>query len=139
MLGNLVLLDGKVIRVDAIHHKKVGYHKTCDKLIWVNRSQIKPIKLSKDFLERNGFKEDEWIEGWYDDNHEWSEDRVLRMVGVDGRVVLSDSQNYINSRNEFYVRVDNKDMDSIARAELTYVHELQNLLTFCDIEFNWEI
>ena len=74
MLGNLVLLDGKVIRVDAIHHKKVGYHKTCDKLIWVNQSQIKPIKLSKDFLERNGFKEDEWIEGWYDDNHRTGED-----------------------------------------------------------------
>ena len=43
MVGDLVLHDGKVIRVDAVHKRKIGYHKTKDKLTWLFSRQFEPL------------------------------------------------------------------------------------------------
>lgn len=44
------------IKVAAVHHKKVAYHAVVNKLEWVRESLLKPIPLTSEFLEKNGFK-----------------------------------------------------------------------------------
>ena len=56
MVGDLVLHDGKVFRVDAVHKRKIGYHKTKDKLTWLFCGQFDPIQITPEILEKNGFK-----------------------------------------------------------------------------------
>ena len=56
MVGDLVLHDGKVIRVDAVHKRKIGYHQAKDKLTWLFYGQFEPIPLTPEILEKNGFK-----------------------------------------------------------------------------------
>ena len=43
--------DG-IIRIDAIHKNKVGYHKR-DKMCWAYFNEIYPIGLTKDFMDKN--------------------------------------------------------------------------------------
>lgn len=122
MVGDLVLHDGKVIRVDAVHKRKIGYHKTKDKLTWLFSGQFEPIFLTPSILEKNGFEKDELIESY---NH---------YCGMDNRVSLNDDFYYINSRNTWYVHIDSEDYRTIASCELTYVHELQHILRLCKID-----
>ena len=83
---------------------------------------IYPIPITKELLEKNGFERDELIESY---NH---------YCGMDNRVSLNDDFYYINSRNTWYVHVDSEDYSTIARCELTYVHELQHILKLCKID-----
>ena len=51
-VGDYVLHYGKVIKIEAAHLKKVGYHNgRRDKLTWVRVSELQPIELTKDFLD----------------------------------------------------------------------------------------
>ena len=50
--GDYVIHEGKVIKIDAAHLKKVGYHDGVrDKLIWVRVCNLTPIKITEDFLD----------------------------------------------------------------------------------------
>ena len=57
MCGDLVQVEpsSMLIRVAAVHHKKVGYHSCVYKLDWVRESLLKPIPLTDEILEKNGF------------------------------------------------------------------------------------
>lgn len=120
MVGDFVLHDGKVIRVDAVHKRKIGYHKTKDKLTWLFSGQFDPIFLTPSILEKNGFRVEHNI-GFY------------ALIGIDDRVELQNDKEYMNSRNEWYVHIDSEDYSTIASCELTYVHELQHILRLCKI------
>ena len=122
MVGDLVLHDGKVIRVDAVHKRKIGYHKTKDKLTWLFCGQFDPVFLTPSILEKNGFVLNEVIKEYY----------IFR--GIDNRVYLCNDHEYINSRNEWHVHIDSEDYCTIANCELTYVHELQQILRLCKIK-----
>ena len=121
MVGDLVLHDGKVIRVDAVHKRKIGYHKTKDKLTWLFCGQFEPIPLTPEILEKNGFERENLITSY---NH---------YTGIDNRVSLNDDFYYVNSRNMWHVHIDSEDYCTIANCELTYLHELQHLLRLCKI------
>jgi hypothetical protein len=121
MVGDLVLHDGKVIRVDAVHKRKIGYHKTKDKLTWLFSGQFEPILLTPEILEKNGFERDKNISLYN------------AYTGINSRVTLRDDFMSMNSRNMWDVHVDSEDFCTIANCELTYVHELQNLLRICKI------
>lgn len=45
-----------LIKVAAVHHKKVGYHAVTHKLNWVRMDLLEPIPLTLEILERNGFE-----------------------------------------------------------------------------------
>lgn len=127
MVRDLVLHDGKVIRVDAMHKRKIGYHKTKDKLTWLFSGQFEPIPLTPEILRKNGFIREENIQLY---NH---------YTGIDNRVSLNDDFYCMNSRNIWNVHIDSEDYSSIASCELTYVHELQHLLKLCKINFEFNI
>lgn len=58
ILGSYVKVkpSGMIIKVAAIHQKKVGYHSCQSKLEWVRRDLIEPIPLTPEILEKNGFE-----------------------------------------------------------------------------------
>jgi hypothetical protein len=121
MVGDFVLHDGKVIRVDAVHKRKIGFHKTKDRLTWLFCGQFEPILLTNSILEKNGFENQGFR---HHDEYD----------GIDDRVVLSNYKEYMNSANEWYVRIDSEDYCTIASCELTYVHELQHILRLSKID-----
>lgn len=57
MIGDYVLVKPSMmlIKVAAVHHKKVGYHAAPHKLNWVRMDLLEPIPLTLEILERNGF------------------------------------------------------------------------------------
>jgi hypothetical protein len=63
MLGDYVKVkpSGMIIKVAAIHQKKVGYHSCQSKLEWVRRDLIEPIPLTPEILEKNGFVKSEHV------------------------------------------------------------------------------
>lgn len=121
MVGDLVLHDGKVIRVDAVHKRKIGYHKTKYKLTWLFSGQFEPILLTPEILEKNRFERDKNISLYN------------AYTGINSRVTLHDDFMSMNSRNVWDVHVDSEDYCTIATCELTYVHQLQQLLRLCKI------
>lgn len=57
-LGNQVIIVKKdkqemVVTVSAIHRNKIAYHERPDRLTWVTVSNIKPLPITKEFLDRN--------------------------------------------------------------------------------------
>lgn len=88
---------------------------------------LEPIPLTPEILEKNGFKRENLITSY---NH---------YTGIDNRVSLNDDFYYINSRDVWSVHVDSEDYCTIANCELIYLHELQNLLRLCNIDFEFVV
>lgn len=114
MMGDIVSISGRPIHVTlaVLNH-------------WSD--DIKPIPLTPETLEKNGFVLDEVIKEYCIYN------------GIDNRVSLHNDQEYMNSINEWHVHIDSEDYCSIASCELTYLHELQHLLKLCKINFEFNI
>ena len=114
MLGDIVSLSGRPIHVTlaVLNH-------------WSDT--IKPILLTSEILEKNGFEKEGVIELYN------------LYTGIDHRVTIHDDKEYMNSDNEWYVHVDSEDYSTIAGCELTYVHELQHILKLCKINFEFNI
>lgn len=93
----------------------------------ISLDYIQPIPITKELLEKNGFVRENLITSY---NH---------YTGIDNRVSLNDDFYYINSRNTWHVHVDSEDYCTIANCELTYLHELQNLLRICKIDFEFVV
>ena len=57
MIGDYAFVkpSGMIIKIAAVHHKKVAYHAVINKLTWVRESLLEPIPLTPDILEKNGF------------------------------------------------------------------------------------
>lgn len=67
MIGDYLLADGKVIRVAAIHQKKVGYHNVPNKLTWVRLDRLDYIRITPETLTAFGFVKTEqacFCESW---------------------------------------------------------------------------
>lgn len=57
MIGDYISVkpSGMLIKVAAVHHKKVAYHAVVNKLAWVRENLLEPIPLTEKILEENGF------------------------------------------------------------------------------------
>jgi hypothetical protein len=111
MVGDLVLHDGKVIRVDAVHKRKIGYHKTKDKLTWLFSGQFEPVPLTPEILEKNGFYRRE-IPTRDEIGHYYH--RTTDPCSIFVRMSFGDGRDFGN--------------------EIRYVHDLQHLLKLCGID-----
>jgi hypothetical protein len=85
-------------------------------------SDLKPIDLTPEILEHNGFTKEERIKG------------LVEWISEDGRVILRNDPNYLNSENIWGIHVDSPDMSTICTAELSYLHQLQHIYKHCEIE-----
>lgn len=114
MMGDIVSAGGKPIHVTLAVLNN-----------WSD--SIKPIQLTQEILEKNGFERENLITSY---NH---------YIGIDNRVSLNDDFYCINSRNMWTVHIDSEDYCTIAHCELTYLHELQHLLRICKISFEFSV
>lgn len=57
MIGDYVSVkpSGMLIKIAAVHPKKVAYHTVVHKLSWVRESLLEPILLTPEILEKNGW------------------------------------------------------------------------------------
>ena len=113
-IGDLVLVNDRPIHVTLA-------------VLSVWNDNIKPIPITKEILEKNGFKKENLITSY---NH---------YIGIDNRVSLNDDSYCMNSRNMWNVHIDSKDYCTIASCELTYLHELQHLFNLCKIDFEFNV
>ena len=97
---------------------------------YVQLIDCQPIPITPELLLKNGFEIDSIIRINSHYNH---------FSGVDNRVTLHDSQEFMNSYNKWGVHIDNNDYETIATCELTYLHELQHQLKFNEIKFEFKI
>lgn len=79
-------------------------------------TDIEPIPVTKEILEKIGFKEDTAIVKFY------------RYWDKEYRYKLDVDEGYTNSGKMWSVHIDNGDCATIGSGEFTYVHELQNLV-----------
>lgn len=68
MIGDYVSVkpSGMLIKIAAVHHKKVAYHTVVHKLSWVRESLLEPIPLTPEILEKNGWNKDFYSKESYD-------------------------------------------------------------------------
>ena len=114
MLGDIVSLSGRPIHVTLAVLNN-----------WSDN--IKPIPLTPEILEKNGFERDKNISLYN------------AYTGINSRVTLHDDFMSMNSRNMWDVHIDSEDFCTIANCELTYLHELQHLLKLCKINFEFSV
>ena len=105
---------------------------TCDGIIETtvnektNIELLEPIHLTKEMLADWGFEK-------YLDVKD-----VVYYKSTDGRIEMTNHEDMKNTFNEWSVHVDTEDMRTMGHLEVTYVHELQQFLRLCDIDFNVE-
>lgn len=114
MVGDYVLVKPSkmLIKIVAVHRKKVAYHSYANRLIWVEEGLLEPIPLTPEILENNGFHE------------EWDED--IKLMVCDSIIV--------EIGNNYKLYTDGKMYLHRVLAPLYYVHQLQHALRLCNIE-----
>ena len=116
MIGDYAFVkpSGMIIKIAAVHHKKVAYHAVINKLTWVRESLLEPIPLTSDILEKNG-----WV---YNNEDE----KFFPQTWVGGGLMLqgADDCGYCIVVTSDY---DDEDTNNTPFVIL-YVHELQQAL-----------
>ena len=117
MVGDYVHVkpSGMLIRVAAVHHKKVAYHACVSKLAWVRGDLLESIPLTTEILEKNGFIKENgyWV---LRDKH--TGDKIISLFEVAKGFAMSTSGLTIGFQE---------------------VHKFQHLLKLCGIEKTIEL
>lgn len=115
------------IKVAAVHKGKVGYHARKDRLAWVRADLLRPIPLTPEILEKNGFIQCE--PHGYDLYVKDKKGAGLYRIFWQG-----ESLNY-------YLEIDTYayPFGEFGNVNIKYVHQLQHALRLCRIDKTIEI
>ena len=139
MIGDYITVtpSGMLIQVAAMHKKKVAYHTCTSKLSWVREGLLRPILLTPEILEKNG---------WYHAKFHGSYGRKAMRIdgcykdelpkGVDN--ALSFAQWSIDEKFMYHMLEIFMWVGSI-HLKIEYVHELQHALRLCGIKKEIEL
>ena len=111
-----------LIKVAAVHHKKVGYHAVTHKLNWVRMDLLEPIPLTREILERNGFTQHITASDGYYNAPVPDMDDVLFHVSEDNYEDTWHVETFIDHNDNAY-----------ALFNLCFVHEAQHILRLCGL------
>ena len=123
MIGDYVHVkpSGMLMRVAAVHRKKVAYHSCANKLVWVRKDLLEPIPLTPEILEKNGIK---WL---------CTEPSGRKTYCCNKPVVqctyIPNSGWFINVGAGGSIKVR-----FVEISKIQYVHELQHALRLCNID-----
>ena len=123
MIGDYVTVmpSGMLIQVAAVHKKKVAYHTCTNKLPWVREGLLRPIPLTPEILEKNGFTQCE-PQG-YDLYIKDKEGAGLYRIFWQG-----ESYNYY-----LEIAAYAYPLGEFNKTNIKYVHQLQHALRLCGI------
>ena len=130
MIGNFVMLGNKIIRVDAIHKRKIGYHIRFDKMNFVFEDRINPIPLTPEILEKNGIVYD------YDETECVAD---YKYVNIKGYKFYDENNNVLIDYCNGHIKFINDITNIVVNMDINYVHELQNAMTLCGIYKKFEL
>jgi len=84
MIGDYVSLkpSGMIIKVAAVHNKKVAYHAVVNRLSWVCESLLEPIPITPEFLKKNNIEELSEMQSVHTLQH------ALRLFEVEKEIIL---------------------------------------------------
>lgn len=132
MIGDYVSVkpSGMLIKIAAVHHKKVAYHTVVHKLSWVRESLLEPIPLTPEILEKNGFIRHPL---WHHCDKDLDNYSISVQLGYANRIE--------------YIKIAEKGKDNVIPSERTklylthikYVHQLQQSMRLCGIEKEIEL
>ena len=120
MIGDYVTVtpSGMLIQVAATHKRKVAYHACTDKLSWVREGLLRPIPLTREILEKNGFEYCEvhrmylYLDDFFDIKIRQYSDMMWEFTYCNNEMNLPDTQ----------------------IAGIGYVHHLQHALNMVGVE-----
>ena len=118
-----------LIKVSAVHHKKVGYHAVTHKLNWVRMDLLESIPLTSEILEKLGFNKVPQ-QGCLNPYH-WT----LDVYEEESEELLYSIKAYKTLFRGMYISIDNHaDCEPIKFSkQIEYFHELQNALRLCSL------
>lgn len=136
MVGNFAWADGSNVLIREIGEKQtcVSWDDKCPERKFLSRNLIpndwiQPIPITEELLAKNGFKRE------YDCIFEFN----YYIREIDG-YYIEITFGCSNSGDENVIcHIDNCDRNSVANADIRYLHQLQNLLNIMNIEFNIEL
>ena len=111
-----------LIKVAAVHHKKVGYHAVTHRLNWVRIDLLEPVPLTEKILEMNGFTHNVTAPCGYYNASVYDMHDVLFHVSGDTYEDTWHTEVFIDHNDNEYVLFN-----------LCYVHELQRVLKQCGL------
>ena len=119
-----------LIKISAIHQKKVGYHNTPNKLNWIRFSLLEPIPLTSEILEKNGYSK--VPQPGCANPYHWELNQYEEETGE----LLYRIKAYSNLFRGMYISIDNfGDCATINFSkQIEYFHELQQALRLCSLD-----
>ena len=102
-IGNLVCYNGKVVKVEQITKKKIGYHrhKGETRMNYARLFEIEPIPITDELLLENGFEQCDYM----------FKTLFIEMYEVE---------------NGWHLHIDNEHFETALSITIKYVHQLQN-------------
>lgn len=119
-----------LIKIAAIHQKKVGYHNVLDRLSWVRFSLLEPIPLTSEILEKNGF--DKVPQPGRLNPYHWE----LNLEEDETGELLYSIKAYCNLFRGMYISIENHgDCWPINFSkQIEHFHEFQQALRLCGLD-----
>lgn len=113
-IGNLVMYNGKVVKVEQITKHKIGYHTKPNetRMNYARLCEIEPIPITDELLLKNGFEQCDYM----------FKTLFIEMYEV---------------TNGWHLHIDNEHFETALSITIKYVHHLQNayqLVTGKDLE-----
>ena len=127
-IGNLVSLNGQAVEVRVITGRKVGVltDNERSRLHYARFHEVEPISITEEWLAKNGFEKALNNTAYY-----------RKKVGENYIVIKMNYSNENKGHSVWYV--DNSDIYTLGRAEVQYVHQLQNFLNLMGIKSVFEM
>ena len=124
-IGDYVNYRGQIIKVTSLYDKggsnEVGWSNK--ESVWVNASNVEPIPLTPEILEKNGFVNDRGIYCWRDENKQ---------------ITYFSKENNRPYCTYSFVNIESGCID-VNELPMEYVHELQHTLRLCGIKIEIEL
>jgi len=119
-----------LIKIAAIHQKKVGYHNVPNKLNWVRFNLLEPIPLTSEILEKNGF--DKVPQPGCSNPYHWE----FKEYEEETDELLYHIKAYSNPFRGMYVSIENfGDCATLSlNKQIEHFHELQQALRLCGLD-----
>lgn len=124
-IGNIVLVDGEVVRISSVTKKKIGYpcSSNSGRQCYVPLREVQPILITEEWLFKNGaiMTSDEWCVVYT---------LELESFTIEFRKGVSNTLG-----RDYFVHIDNAGCQGVANADVQYIHQFQNLLNLMNIKF----
>ena len=149
-VGDIVLIDGKPTRIDAVHLRKVGWHSRKDRLTWTRIDKVQPMPVTADLLRWNSFREGKLIHGWFRRTFEGAKTVSVCIHEILGKAVSYDFWveqpfDYDNRQTKACrvwremgdLMILNREQLHRSMADVEGLHLLQRAMNEADIKMEW--